>query len=229
MRQLQDKDVGRGRVSPSNSKMYVDQMIDHELHVSFIAETMADALALMHWRAHVDACGVEFVLGGVPGDDGASRPALDERWLVETLPRWQQGQWSHMSSTSSVIDLKGQRTCMWLLGFSQCQKIAMDDDGVKKAVEAYFLNDPYYPRPPQRLYKPQRGGLPDENNPTKLLSIYECDENWSAFRDRYLATSAELLKVSPGCQHLPRVFIGRVMEEQMARLAGRDVSSGEPN
>jgi hypothetical protein len=118
---------------------------------------------------------------------------------------------------------------MWLLGFNQCQKMAMDDDGVKKAVEAYSLNDPYYPRPPQRLCKPQRGALPDENNPTKLLSIYEGDEIWSAFRDRYLATSAELLKDSPGCQHLPLVFIGRVMEEQMARLARRDVSSGEPN
>ena len=107
--------------------------------------------------------------------------------------------------------------------------MAMDDDGVNKAVEAYFLNDPYYPRPPQGLCQLRSGALPDENNPTMLLSIYEDDENWSAFRDRYLATSAELLKDSPESQHLPRVFIGRVVEEQTARIAGRDVSSGEPN
>jgi hypothetical protein len=228
MSQIQDKDVGRGSFSPSNCEMYFDQMIDHELHVSFITETMADALAVLHWRAHVDARGVEFVLGGVPGDDGASRPALDECWPLERPSRWQQGQWSHTSSTSSVIDLKGQRTCMWLLGFNQCQKMAMDDDGVNKAVDAYFLNDPYYPRPPQGLCQLRPGALPDENNPTMLLSIYEDEENWYAFRDRYLATSAKLLKDSPGSQHLPRVFIGKVMEGQTARIAGRDVSSGEP-
>ena len=39
----------------SNFKMYLDQMIDLGLHVSFVAETMADALATMHWKARVDA------------------------------------------------------------------------------------------------------------------------------------------------------------------------------
>jgi hypothetical protein len=56
----------------------------------------------------------------------------------------------------------------------------------------------------------------------------EDDENWSTFRDRYLATSAELLNESPRCQRLPQVFIGRVIEEQMSRFAKRDASSGGP-
>jgi hypothetical protein len=54
--------------------MYFDHMIDLELHVHFIVATMADALATIHWGAKIDGQNVEFVLGGVPGDDEAFLP-----------------------------------------------------------------------------------------------------------------------------------------------------------
>jgi len=50
--------------------MYFDHMIDPELHVHFIAATMADALETMHWEAKIDERNVEFMLGGIPGNEG---------------------------------------------------------------------------------------------------------------------------------------------------------------
>jgi hypothetical protein len=229
MGRLQDQQQGPSSfVSLSNFKMYFDQMIDLELHVSFIAETMADALAVMHWKAQIDGRDVEFVLGGVLGDDKAFLQSSNEECHVNSISRLQQGQWSHTSSNSSVIDFKGQRVCIWLLDFNQCRKMTMDERGVKHAVDAYLVNDPYYPRPPQSLGKLQKGALPDADGPAELLQLYEDEEIWSTFRDRYLATSAELLKDSVGLQHLPQVFIGRVMEEQMERFTERSVGSDEP-
>jgi hypothetical protein len=222
-----DQEQGpNGFVSLGNFKMYFDQMIDLELHVAFIAETMADALAVMHWKAQIDGRGVEFVLGGILGDDKAFLQSPDEGSQENSISRSQQGQWSHTSSDSSVIDFKGQRVCMWLLDFNQCRKMTMDQRGVKHAVDAYFVNDPYYPRPPQSLGKPRKGALPDADGPAEVLELYEDEENWYTFRNRYLATSAELLKDSVGLQHLPQVFIGRVMEEQMERFTKRSAISG---
>jgi hypothetical protein len=92
-----------------------------------------------------------FVLGGVPADDKALFPASLEELQDNSTPRSQHGQWSHTSSNSSVIDFKGQRVCMWLLGFNRCQDMTMDESGVNQAVDTYFVNDPYYPRPPTNL------------------------------------------------------------------------------
>jgi hypothetical protein len=90
------------------------------------------------------------------------------------------------------------------------------------------VNDPYYPRPSQSLHRPPNGALPDADGPAELLQRYEDEENWSTFRDRYLATSAELLKDSTGHQHLPQVFIAKIAEEQIRRFAARSKILGEP-
>src|SRR4051812_31953442 len=36
---------------------------------------------------------------------------------------------------------------LWLLDFNQCKEIEMNDTGVTAAVEAFALNDRYFPRP----------------------------------------------------------------------------------
>jgi hypothetical protein len=76
--------------------------------------------------------------------------------------------------------------------------MTIDESEVKQVVDAYFVNDPYYPRPPTNLRKPQSGALPETDSATELLHLYEDEENWSIFRDRYFTTSAELLKSSVG-------------------------------
>jgi hypothetical protein len=73
---FQSEEAGPSSLGLSHFKMYFDQMIDLELHVSFIAETMADTLAVLHWKAQVDTRDVEFVLGSVPADDKAFFPAV---------------------------------------------------------------------------------------------------------------------------------------------------------
>ena len=116
---------------------------------------------------------------------------------------------------------------MWLLDFNQCHEMTMDERGLEQAVESYFVNDPYYPRPPQGCQVPRSGGLPVTNGPAEDLQRYEDEENWARFHDRYLATSARLLKDSTASQHLPQTFIGKIMEEQSRRFARRTVGSFE--
>jgi Zinc finger protein len=38
---------------------------------------------------------------------------------------------------------------MWLLGFNLCDNLTMDEADVDNAVQAFLINDPYYPRQAQ--------------------------------------------------------------------------------
>jgi hypothetical protein len=91
-----------------------------DLEVKLYAETMAEALALMHWGARIDANDVEFVL---------APPRVD-----------------HALSSTFQSDYLGVH-CMWILDFDCCRPIQMDEAGVEQACAAFFKNDPFYPRP----------------------------------------------------------------------------------
>lgn len=52
----------------------------------------------------------------------------------------------------SKITRDNNEPVIWLLDFDCCEEIARDEGGVEKAVRAFFLNDPYYPRPSQQLW-----------------------------------------------------------------------------
>jgi hypothetical protein len=87
------------------------------LDTTAYAETMAEALAMMHWGARIDANDVEFVLA--PPRAGSS------------------GFQSDYLGTHSL----------WILDFDCCQPLSMDEAGVERACVAFFKNDPFYPRP----------------------------------------------------------------------------------
>ena len=97
------------------------------------ANAMAVALAAMHWGAMVDAADVEFVLGTALGDI-----RLTSAELEAAAPR---------TGTRKMLNFKKRTVYLWLLDFNQCTKITMDDIGVAKAVDAFWQNDPYFPRP----------------------------------------------------------------------------------
>ncbi len=101
---------------------------------------MADALAIMHWEARIDAADAEFVLGGAP------------RLAQEPLPAVAKLKLLKEGSSTGVGAVQGQgqaaATHMWLLDFNQCQPLSMDQEGVDQAVKRFFDNDAYYPRPP---------------------------------------------------------------------------------
>jgi hypothetical protein len=109
------------RFSLRNVPLHIDQMEALGLDASPYAETMADALALMHWGARIDANDVEFVLA----------PPRE----VEPLP-----------SSAFQSEYLGSHS-MWILDFDCCRPLSMDEAGIERACMAFFRNDPFYPRP----------------------------------------------------------------------------------
>ncbi len=91
---------------------------------------MAETLADLYWKAHVDANDVEFVLA--PPRTGPGHPANHKP------------DRAHPSMIKSHIlgDL-----AVWLLDFDCCRDMSMDEAGVEQAAAAFCRNDPYYPRP----------------------------------------------------------------------------------
>ena len=92
-------------------------MEELELDTTVYARAMAEALAIMHWIAKIDANDVEFVLAP---------------------PR---------KGTQSFCSLSLGAHCMWILDFDCCRSITMDQAGVEQAAAAFWKNDPYFPRP----------------------------------------------------------------------------------
>jgi hypothetical protein len=107
------------RFSLRNVPLHIDQMEGLGLDAKSYAETMAEALALMHWGAKIDANDVEFVLA--PPRVGAPSPAFQSDYL-------------------------GAHS-MWILDFDCCRPIQVDEAGVEQACMAFYKNDPFYPRP----------------------------------------------------------------------------------
>ncbi|KAF1988139.1 hypothetical protein K402DRAFT_391910 [Aulographum hederae CBS 113979] len=103
-----------------------------------IAETMGQALAHLHWTVGTDARDVEFVLGG-------ARPAAEIPIPFSQLDQATAAQTTWKKATKDGETHSAVR--LWLLDFNQCRPISKDVEGIKKAADAVFGNDPYYPRP----------------------------------------------------------------------------------
>ena len=113
--------VGQSRFqgfSLRNYPLHVDQMEELALDMMMYAEIMAETLAHLYWRAHVDANDMEFVLAP---------------------PNSPQ----HVTMDSDVL---GNHS-MWILDFDCCKHMPFDEQGVKQAMEAFYRNDPFFPRP----------------------------------------------------------------------------------
>lgn len=106
------------RFSLRNVPLYVDQMEVLGLDVKAYAGAMAEALALMHWGARIDANDVEFVLAPPRANH---TPTFESDYLTVH--------------------------CMWILDFDCCRPIWVDETGVEQACAAFYKNDPFYPRP----------------------------------------------------------------------------------
>ncbi|KAK3372689.1 hypothetical protein B0H63DRAFT_527516 [Podospora didyma] len=126
--QSQDQE-GAEIFSLRDFEMHLDQMAELDLNIVGMARRIGMSLAMMHWMARADACGVEFVL---------SSPA--------TLP-----------NLALAVDFNKEPASgprppaqMWILDFNQVREITLDDEGVKLAVEAVELNGPSFPKPPMR-------------------------------------------------------------------------------
>ena len=98
----------------------------------------------------------------------------------------------HLSSRSFTHSVFGDHA-LWLLDFDSCLPITMDMVGVRAAAEQFWLNKPYYPTPDYR------------NEEDEAI--------WIAFRQRFLATSKEILKNEDDeIRKLPMHLMVRILE-----------------
>ncbi|KAL9618436.1 MAG: hypothetical protein Q9160_006877 [Pyrenula sp. 1 TL-2023] len=121
-----------------NYPLHVDQMEDLELDTSLYARVMAETLAELYWRAHVDANDIEFVLAPPREDDHTIR---SDRILAAATPIESQVLGDHV---------------VWILDFDCCKEMPFDETGVEQAAKAFRRNDPFYPRPGRRNINDQR-------------------------------------------------------------------------
>jgi hypothetical protein len=161
-----------------NFELHINEMEILGLPIDKYATIMADTLAIMNWKALVNADDVEFVFGTTPLLKKA--PSLPATLSPEVSMR-----------TGSDLNFHRRSVGLWLLDFNSCQKITLDDQGVKLLVRGFWDNDPYYPRP-------------SSGNATDI-------ELWKHFRARYLSTSSRAL--TDKTKHLAGQFIKQVEAE----------------
>ncbi|KAK0752315.1 hypothetical protein B0T18DRAFT_404559, partial [Schizothecium vesticola] len=175
-----------------NFKLHLNHMTDLELGTEALARAIGRALAVLHWGAKTDARDVEFVIGR----------SSTKKKMIGTEPAMNNNEPYYTGPPTNVIkNFFCQVTELFVLDFNQVRKITMDDEGVTMAVEAWRLNDPYYPKPFR-----QTG---TERNV------------WEAFVESYLAASQEVMSLE-GCKGevraLPRKFISEITEVERAKM-----------
>lgn len=125
-------------------------MLEMELPVLSFARAMGEALAIIQWAAHVDGYDIEYVLGSEADADSV----YNEDIAVFLQLTAQQDMSSHEDLDAGLRKGVKQRTTrMWVLDFDLChiwrEEIGLNEpDGlISHLVQAFFDNDPYYPRP----------------------------------------------------------------------------------
>ncbi|KAK4095752.1 hypothetical protein N658DRAFT_502366 [Parathielavia hyrcaniae] len=179
-----------------NFKLHYNQLVELGLDVDTLARRMGCALAVMHWAAKIDAQDVELVLGSSTRKTTA--PDVD---LQKLQPMSYNGP-----ETDLDYDLTGVFRCrltgFWLIDFDRVRDIKMDETEVAMAVQAFWLNDPYYSRP---------------------LKESEVESGlWETFVQSHLRTFDEIWKekgVGKEIRGLPNKFILGVVEQGEIRLA----------
>ncbi|RSL43623.1 hypothetical protein CEP54_015021 [Fusarium duplospermum] len=121
-----------------NFKMHLNHLVELNLGVYELASSMATALAVMHWGAKTDARDVEFALGSIT----EPLPSMAAAEIAALPPNTWTGPQS-----DDLEDFHHRKTVLWLLDFNQVRAITMDAEGIAQAVEAFGINDPYYPKP----------------------------------------------------------------------------------
>lgn len=141
-----------------------DQMEHLSLETDVFARAMAQTLAVAHWEAGLDARDVEFVLGSSPEYVRHSIPPLPELQAME-----KNTDLLRPSGRSDGYNFMKRAIHVWCLDFNQCRFISRDQAGMQACVDAYFLNDPYFPRP-------------------------DNEQMWNVFSSSYLETSTKVLQ-----------------------------------
>lgn len=186
----------QGRVNPRffslrNFKLYLNQMAELNMDIELLAHRMARALSVMHWEAQTDARDVEFVLG-------SSAKAVGQRLSATTLRNITT---ETRTGPANYHDFFIRTTEFWVLDFNQVRSINLDVEGVRQALDAVTVNDPYFPRPLQ------------ESTEAKLV--------WNAFALEYYKFSTLILQDKQISHNLdlPGLFLKGLIDIEHKRMA----------
>ncbi|OOQ83560.1 hypothetical protein PEBR_35498 [Penicillium brasilianum] len=144
------------------------------------ARIMARTLAIMHWIGNIDGGDIEFVLA--PPNENSRR------------------------SVDIILNCLGEHS-VWVLDFDCCKDMSVDDAGVRRAVTAFWQNDPFYPRP---IREP-------------LL--------WAAFRVEYLQSSEVATRLYDRAEAVKRRALSKLfidlVEDQACGRYGKTITCTE--
>ncbi|KAL8796162.1 MAG: hypothetical protein Q9195_001495 [Heterodermia aff. obscurata] len=146
-----------------NYPLHANQMEELGLDGRLYARIMAETLAHLYWRAQIDAKDVEFVLAPPP-------ETVDDGKVIK----------------SKVL---GDHN-VWLLDFDCCKEMPFNEAGVKQAKEAFYNNDPFFPRPDSKEVQDQ------------ML--------WGEFKDTFLKVSETLIDPESMQARLPLLWVDMV-------------------
>ncbi|KAI4211839.1 MAG: hypothetical protein L6R36_009497 [Xanthoria steineri] len=109
---------------------------DLELDVLQLADEMAIGLAVLHWKAGVDAMDVEFVLG--------SSSVMTENRLRKAPDPDEEPR-----SVSDALAFVERDVHIWVLDLDKAKRVVdmTLESVVRDLVPAFLGNDPYFPRP----------------------------------------------------------------------------------
>lgn len=192
-----------------NFNLCLDQMLEIGLLVESFATAMAEALAIIHWEAKVDAYGIEFVLGSeaqMTDDDTPPSRAL-EIPLIDLPPHTDiESPLDTDPEALMCVNFQARFSRLWILDFNRCttfseqDMIERPDSVLTHLVDAFFDNDPYYPLP--------------------LMELDIDQEMWKAFCTAYLRKAKEILTgQDPQLVSLPERFIDLCVARERANLS----------
>ncbi|KAJ6010395.1 zinc finger protein-domain-containing protein [Penicillium sp. IBT 35674x] len=100
-----------------NFNLHLDQMIELGIPVIDLAIDIGEALAVVHWSAHVDGYDIEFVLGSEE-----SMEYTGDLCLTRKLTRAQLAAMSPHTDIESLMpfDFEPRTTRLWILDFNLC-------------------------------------------------------------------------------------------------------------
>lgn len=171
-----------------NFDMMVNELEYLRLDTAMYANMMAHTLAILHWKAKVDANDVEFVLGRSPT---AKMPASAAE-LKSTNP-------DDAKFLGQDLDFHHRSIGIWLLDFNQCKEFPETADGLKQLERSFYFNDPYYPRPISKhpndvalwstfkaSYLEASAAITDSDMPKEFITAVEKEgERWRSGRSMF--------------------------------------------
>ncbi|KAL2426080.1 hypothetical protein ABEF95_010644 [Exophiala dermatitidis] len=119
-----------------NFPLYLDQAKEIGIDIDALAEEMAMGLAVLHWKAGIDAQDTEFVIGS------STTKAFGTVFSDHT---------SQEPPVSTMDDLTQREVQLWMLDYDKASKFDIEKMQPFTLLERYLVavtgNDPYFPHP----------------------------------------------------------------------------------